>query len=677
VRSIVELGIQAADALQHAHDYGVIHRDIKPSNLLLDRHGRLWVTDFGLAHIQTGTELTLPGGMQGTLRYMSPEQASGTKVIDQRTDVYSLGVTLYELLTLRPAILGDERHQILKRIEHDEPVPPRQLNPAISVDLETILLKAISKNRDQRYATAGDLRDDLSRFLEGRPTLARRPTLADRATKWALRHKGVVGSAVALLFVTLIGTSIASLLVAREKSRTDQALAQSRQHREKAQQAVDQLGIEMADVLSEVGGTEPLQRSLLTLALKYYEDFARDASNDGSLRGELARTYFRIGQINHQLGSMDAAVKAYDRSLELYRQLVHGEARTDALVSQLALCHNNVGLALFQQGRISDAEANYQQAISLQLEIAGRNDSKVAFPADLALSYTNLATLLGETNRGQKALEFFQKAIALQEQLQREHPDDVRVRQRLAASLHNLGYLLRDRDPRAAEEHCRRALEIQEQLCETLPMSTKLRSDLAISYNNLGALQARRADLSAAAESYRQAIRVAEVLVARAPDVPSHRRELAVSHNNLARCREQTGDIDGARGEFASASKLLQALVDGYPNDPALRASLGGVENNLGMMAQRQQDPSAAIEHYRSAEAHLAFACRMAPEVEQYRVALAQTQANQQHLRRGIDVAAKTHSATAHLEENVARRTASGNLEQTPSLSPIDARTKE
>lgn len=157
-RAVAQLGVQAADALDHAHQYGVLHRDIKPTNLLVDRHGKLWITDFGLARIQSDSSLTRSGDVLGTLRYMSPEQARGRgDLVDGRTDVYALGATLYELLTLEPAHCGADTDTISNRIESIDPAPLRRLNPTIPADLETVVLKAMEKSRDDRYASANDL----------------------------------------------------------------------------------------------------------------------------------------------------------------------------------------------------------------------------------------------------------------------------------------------------------------------------------------------------------------------------------------------------------------------------------------------------------------------------------------------------------------------------------------
>jgi serine/threonine protein kinase len=210
--------MQAAEALEHAHQLGVLHRDIKPANLMIDGRGHLWITDFGLARMQGEANLTMTGDLLGTLRYMSPEQALARRVvIDHRTDIYSLGVTLYELLTLCPAFHGHDRAEILRRIAQEEPRPLRRLNPAVPADLETIVLKAMDKDPAGRYATAGELAEDLKRFLDARPVAARRRSLLDRAAKWSLRHKAIVASATLTAAILLIGTAVASVLVASKE----------------------------------------------------------------------------------------------------------------------------------------------------------------------------------------------------------------------------------------------------------------------------------------------------------------------------------------------------------------------------------------------------------------------------------------------------------------------------
>jgi serine/threonine protein kinase/Flp pilus assembly protein TadD len=223
-RRMAELGIQAAEALDHAHQLGIVHRDVKPANLLVDGRGGLWVTDFGLAHMQSDARLTMTGDLVGTLRYMSPEQALAKRVvIDHRTDVYSLGATLYELLTLEPAFRGNDRQELLRQIAFEEPRPPRRVNKAFPTELETIVLKALEKNPDERYGSAKEMAADLERFLNDEPTLARRPTLWHRARKWSRRHAAAVrATAIALLIVVAAVAGTIGWAVRDRESRAAQ-----------------------------------------------------------------------------------------------------------------------------------------------------------------------------------------------------------------------------------------------------------------------------------------------------------------------------------------------------------------------------------------------------------------------------------------------------------------------
>ena len=180
-RNVARLGLEAAEALEHAHQEGIVHRDVKPANLMIDARGHLWVTDFGLARLQNDSGLTITGDLVGTLRYMSPEQAMGKRgYLDHRTDIYSLGVTLYELLTLGPAFGSRDRVDLLRRIADEEPWAPRKLDDAIPRELETIVLKAMAKEPSGRYPSARELADDLRRYLEYKPILAKRTTGRER-----------------------------------------------------------------------------------------------------------------------------------------------------------------------------------------------------------------------------------------------------------------------------------------------------------------------------------------------------------------------------------------------------------------------------------------------------------------------------------------------------------------
>jgi tetratricopeptide (TPR) repeat protein len=225
-RRIAEWSIQAAEALDHAHQLGIVHRDIKPGNLMLDVRGNLWVTDFGLAQVQSDTRLTRTGDLVGTLRYMSPEQALAQRaVIDHRTDIYALGATLYELLTLQPAFEGEDRQELLRQIAFEEPTAPRRLHNAIPAELEIIVLKAMDKEPAERYATAKEMAEDLRFFLQDKPIHAKRPSLAKRILKYLRRHRTTAWAAGVGLMIALLTLSISSFLLWQEKERVKLAFA--------------------------------------------------------------------------------------------------------------------------------------------------------------------------------------------------------------------------------------------------------------------------------------------------------------------------------------------------------------------------------------------------------------------------------------------------------------------
>lgn len=214
--SVAWLGVQAAEALEYAHRQGVLHRDIKPSNLLLDAQGHLWVTDFGLAKTQDDDELTQTGDVVGTLRYMAPERFNGWS--DPRSDIFALGATLYELLTFRPAFNESDRIKLVDRLLHGSPTPLRQFDRKFPRDLETIVLKSLANAPAERYATAGELAEDLRRFVAGRPILARRSSGIERGWRWCRRNPA--GAGMVVFVATVLAAAVAmSMIYANNQGR--------------------------------------------------------------------------------------------------------------------------------------------------------------------------------------------------------------------------------------------------------------------------------------------------------------------------------------------------------------------------------------------------------------------------------------------------------------------------
>lgn len=306
-RTAAILMVQAAEALEHAHQFGIVHRDIKPANLLVDVHGRLWITDFGLAQFHAGTNLTQTGDIVGTLRYMSPEQASGQRVqLDQRTDIYSLGATLYELATLEPIFAGGTRNELLHQIARDEPRPPRAIDRNLPVELETIILKALSKHPGDRYATAQDLAADLQRYLDDKPILATRPTLLERARKWSRRHPALVGAGVLLLVVCIAGLLINNRMISQEQAKTQAALLNEKQRGAEARRAVDLLVEVSEEELADHPQLQSARKRLLETALTYYQNFI-ETQADAASQAELQSGKNRVRSILNELSTLEGA----------------------------------------------------------------------------------------------------------------------------------------------------------------------------------------------------------------------------------------------------------------------------------------------------------------------------------------------------------------------------------
>jgi serine/threonine protein kinase len=311
------VGRQAANALEHAHQMGIVHRDIKPANLLLDPRGQLWVTDFGLAQVSGDAGLTMTGELLGTLRYASPEQARARRgLVDHRTDIYSLGATLYELLALRPIFEGRDRHELLRQIADEEPRSPRSTHPSVPVELETIVLKALAKEPSERYATAKELADDLQRFQEDRPILAKRPTPSERLRKWARRHPAVVIAGAALLLLLSAGSLVSTVLIHDEQREAEEAYQRERQRADEAEaqfrlarKSVDELFRVSERELADWPGTEALRKRLLTSVLSYYQEFVERCRDDPSAQAELLEARKRVEKILADLAVLRAAAR--------------------------------------------------------------------------------------------------------------------------------------------------------------------------------------------------------------------------------------------------------------------------------------------------------------------------------------------------------------------------------
>ncbi|NLF71922.1 MAG: protein kinase [Candidatus Anammoximicrobium sp.] len=634
--SVAKLGAQVADALQHAHDGGIIHRDIKPSNILIDRAGKPWVTDFGLARCRGDASLTSTGAVIGSVRYMSPEQALGrTRRVDQRTDVYSLGITLYELLTLRKAFDAGDQQQFLRQIEQEEPAPLRRIDPAVPTDLETIVLKAISKQRSDRYRTAREFADDLRRFAAGQPIRARRPSWSDRISKWAGRHRSLVTLSFVFLIAALAGTATAALLIVRQQAQTRRALQLAEQNLKQAEEnlrqagsVVDHFGLFAAQRLGDIPGTESLRRELLGDTLRYYRQFIQRAGQDPSLQTGLAVAHFKSAEILERLGEPSEALQSYERAATVLHELSRDPAATNDTRTKLAMCYNNIGLLRANRGETEPAWEAYRKAITLQEGLVADEPANSVCERDLALTLGNLGLLHGQTGRIQDAWTYYERAIQIQERLLERQPDDATLRRRLAGTYNNVSFLYQTADPAKALEFSSRSLAILRPLATAGTTDGTAESDLGLALNNHGSLLARSGQLDAARKCYTEAVEVYERLATGSPAIVRHQLDLAVATNNLGRTLNRLGQQEAAQAAIDKACGILQRLVEASPSDVNYRSTLGGALNNLGLAHERAGRLDDALSAYQNAVEHQQAARDAAPDVQQIGEFLAKSQDN-------------------------------------------------
>ncbi|HXY36220.1 MAG TPA: protein kinase [Planctomycetaceae bacterium] len=394
-QDVAFIGLQVAQALEYAHSQGTLHRDIKPANLLLDAHGTTWVADFGLAKATDQDAVSRTGEVLGTLLYMAPEQWKGTT--DARSDIYSLGVTLYELVTLRVPLQAHERIKSLGRQALAGTITaPRKIWPSLPVDLETIVMKAMADEPAHRYQTASELANDLERFLQDQPISVRRPSPWERWWRWQRRNPAAAYSsaaAAALLLLVVAVTSIAYVqtrvaLSAASKANDERgrALASETLERERAEAMLttslaaldsvfnrlvpDQLDQGRALTVSgqdqeiQTAAVSPESAALLEELLKVYDRLAAGQGTHARLDVESARANRRIGDIHARLGNLQRAATAYQKSIEKYQALAANES-TPKIQLQIARLHNDLGAIYDRQRDLERSQREYQSALAL------------------------------------------------------------------------------------------------------------------------------------------------------------------------------------------------------------------------------------------------------------------------------------------------------------------------
>ena len=310
-------------------------------------------------------------------------------MLDHRTDIYSLGVTLYELLTLSPPLPATTGTAPAPVSIEDDPRPPRQLNPCDPQDLETIVLRRWPRSRRARYATAQELADDLRRFLEDKPIRARRPSLAGRLAKWSQRHLTVVWSAVVLLLLATVGLAVSTALVSREQAQTVQALTRAEENLRDARDTVNDYLIRVSeDKLLGIPPMRQLREQLLRLALVYYEKFVDQYGEDPTLQAELADALFRVGSITAQTDSTEGgllrASEVHLEALEIRKRLAEEHPDAGEYQTGLALSYSAIGALEWGQGNWREARGAFQEATRIWEDLAAGDSTVARYGRDIA-----------------------------------------------------------------------------------------------------------------------------------------------------------------------------------------------------------------------------------------------------------------------------------------------------
>ncbi|QDV35423.1 serine/threonine-protein kinase [Tautonia plasticadhaerens] len=610
-RSAARLGLQAAEALEHAHALGVVHRDIKPGNLLVDEAGALWVTDFGLARIQDAVGPTRTGDLIGTIRYMSPEQAGVIgEVVDHRADLYSLGATLYELLTLRPVFDGQDRRALLRQIALEEPVAPRKVDPTIPKDLETIVLKALSKEPRDRYADASTMADDLRRFLDDRAILARRPNPAERLARWGRRHRPLVATATISLVSCL---AIGMLVLWGEHETTVAALAAKEEALEEAERARKEASEALrlsygmmqgvtVKAMGELAVNDLISPETYSLAIDYFDRLSRIDSADTELMsmcGDAARWAGYLGAARQfLLVSRDLAERGWDpeiaadyrRAIELNERLL-SESDHPEFAENLAVALDSFAwwLSWADPSRAVEAEQARMRSIDLWKGLAFRSPAVPGALRNWIESLVRMEDRLREGGREAEAEDLRSGCMATLDDLSRGDPGrrslaaggyrilaDLAIardrrpqgfdllRKSIALNPHdpltinNLAWALLNA-PEMTAEQLREGMELARRAVGMAPRSGAIQNTVAVGLFRSG-------DLDGAEEAIRTSIRL-------------NQGEVPIDHFLLSMIHHRRGDLEEARRQLDQGLKLieLRGLASADPETVRFRDEAAGL----------------------------------------------------------------------------------------------------
>jgi serine/threonine protein kinase len=565
-RFVAHVGVQAAEALHYAHEHGILHRDIKPANLLVDARQALWITDFGLAKLEGHADLTASGDVVGTLRYLAPESLRGQA--DRRSEVYSLGQTLWELLTLMPPFGDLHPGELLQRVSEGQPVRPRRLRPGIPVDLDTIVVKATAREPEHRYQTAEALADDLRRFLEDRPVNARRLTAIERGRRWACRNRAVAALSAAaagsLLLAAVVGwlgyTSTGralrraddngALSLAALEGLFDQLNAHDAQPptplRRTASETPPASRIEASRWVRPANDAALIQR-----VLAFYESFAGQNQMDPRLQGEAAWAYRKVAVLQRRLGHAREADVAYERAIGMFEGLIERNPRDPVHRFRLVETYDLADPWSAVPSALDGLGRRLHRARELIDQLVAESPSDVDYALARVHVYVKVGVTSERLGRTDDAESCYRRAIAIEGELIDGSARAHRARNDRAITQEALASLLLERGSRHEARICLNAavadLLILVKDKQTPPRSRDRFEALANLFRALGEPNRAEALTDLARSSHGPAARRGDTAAPSWPGLRNHAAESGGPADHVGQPRQAPG-IRPARG---------------------------------------------------------------------------------------------------------------------------------
>jgi tetratricopeptide (TPR) repeat protein len=606
-RQTAALVAQVARALHYAHEHGVIHRDVKPANILLDENGQPHLTDFGLARRDSGeTTLTLEGEPLGTPAYMSPEQARGQAHRgDGRSDLYSLGAVLYQMLTGVLPFRGDTWPAILKQLLSEDPQPPRRLDAAIPRDLETVCLKSLEKEPSRRYATAEAMALDLERFSKGEPILARPVGRAERVGRWCRRRPAVAGLSAAVVLVATCG--IAVFLGQRSRARASDAIARVSVERARASEkkAARWLGSSVEALEKKLERDRNEHASLALMPKRYRDNLLNDIEDlsaafdkespesNGEVRIRALRILGWGYSVTENRAKGEAALAI---AIKLANELRSSHPGDQDVIAELASCHNLLANAIAGSDARDEAEAHYLDAISLCHELV---DDDRKFPL-LGECLIDQANYFRDRRRAAEAREMYEESRAIFKKLLTKDPDNPRYLRGGAITLANLAQLDPPKDwlnpsleelakTEQARTHFKDAILLFDRLRPDPDSAPRLAAEEAMCCQLLAKCERRLENFEAALAAAARAVdRLKSVVKFHPRAVECHYRlaealeDLGITNSKAERWRDALHAYQDALAELAETSRIS-------PNDPRCDSPLRRIRNNRDVTIRRMQ----------------------------------------------------------------------------------------